>query len=167
MHAQVLKAFGGSENFEFIDIDKPTIRPGMVLIRLGATSVNQIDIEIRDGLPIGPDLPAVLGADVAGTIEEAGAGVIDFAPGDEVYGCAVLWLPSAGLCRRRGTRHRLGGAGAADQSIRPDEPYILRRARHCAFSARPLRRSGSCRASRRAVRSGRERTPQPAGGGAH
>jgi NADPH:quinone reductase-like Zn-dependent oxidoreductase len=25
---------------------------------------------------------------MAGTIEEVGAGVLDFAPGDEVYGCA-------------------------------------------------------------------------------
>jgi hypothetical protein len=35
-----------------------------------------------------PDLPTILGADVAGTIEEVGAGVLDFAPGNEVYGCA-------------------------------------------------------------------------------
>jgi NADPH2:quinone reductase len=57
----------------------------MALIRVDATSVNQI----RSGqVPIGPDLPTLLGADVAGTIEEVGAGVLDFAPGDEVYGCA-------------------------------------------------------------------------------
>jgi NADPH2:quinone reductase len=88
MRAQVLKAFGGPENFVFTDVPKPVITPGKVLIRLAATSVNQIDIKIRGGLPIGPALPAVLGADVAGVIEEVGAGVIGFAPGDEVYGCA-------------------------------------------------------------------------------
>jgi NADPH2:quinone reductase len=61
----------------------------MALIRVDATSVNQIDVRIRSGqVPIGPDLPTLLGADVAGTIEEVGAGVLDFAPGDEVYGCA-------------------------------------------------------------------------------
>jgi NADPH2:quinone reductase len=59
-----------------------------VLIRVAATSVNPIDIKIRGGgVPIGPDLPAVLGCDVAGTVDEVGAGVIGFAPGDEVYGC--------------------------------------------------------------------------------
>jgi NADPH:quinone reductase len=88
MRAQVLKAFGGPESFELTEIPKPEIRPGMVLIRIAATSVNPVDLKIRTGLPIGPDLPAVLGADVAGTIEAVGAGVIDFVPGDEVYGCA-------------------------------------------------------------------------------
>ena len=72
MRAQVLKAFGGPENFVLTDVPKPVITPGKVLIRLAATSVNQIDIKIRGGLPIGPALPAVLGADVAGVIEEIG-----------------------------------------------------------------------------------------------
>jgi NADPH:quinone reductase len=89
MRGQILRAFGGPENFELTDVPKPAIRPGMALIRVDATSVNQIDVRIRSGeVPIGPDLPAILGADVAGTIEEVGPGVLDFAPGDEVYGCA-------------------------------------------------------------------------------
>jgi NADPH2:quinone reductase len=88
MRAQILKAFGGPENFVLTDIPTPVIEPGKLLIRLAATSVNQIDIKIRGGLPIGPDLPAVLGADVAGVIEAVGDGVIGFVPGDEVYGCA-------------------------------------------------------------------------------
>ncbi len=89
MRGQILRAFGAPENFEPTDVPKPAIRPGMALIRVDATSVNQIDARIRSGqVPIGPDLPAILGADVAGTIEEVGAGVLDFAPGDEVYGCA-------------------------------------------------------------------------------
>jgi NADPH2:quinone reductase len=50
MRAQVLKAFGGPENFVFTDVPKPVITPGKVLIRLAATSVNQIDIKIRGGL---------------------------------------------------------------------------------------------------------------------
>jgi NADPH:quinone reductase-like Zn-dependent oxidoreductase len=81
-----LRAFGGPENFDLTDVPKPAIRPGMALIRVDATSVNQIDVRIRRGqVPIGPDLPTILGADVAGTIEEVGAGVLDFASGDEVY----------------------------------------------------------------------------------
>jgi NADPH:quinone reductase len=88
MRAQILTAWGGPENFKLTDIPKPEIRPGMVLVRLVATSVNQIDTKIRTGLPIGPELPAVLGADVAGIVEEVGAGVLDFMPGEAVYGCA-------------------------------------------------------------------------------
>jgi len=88
MRAQVLTKFGGPENFLLTDIPKPAIEAGKLLVRVAATSVNQVDIKIRGGLPIGPDLPAVLGADVAGVVEAVGAGVLDFAPGDEVYGCA-------------------------------------------------------------------------------
>jgi NADPH2:quinone reductase len=88
MRAQILKAHGGPENFVLSDIPIPAIEPGKLLIRVAATSVNQIDIKIRGGLPIGPALPAVLGADVAGVVEAVGEGVLGFAPGDAVYGCA-------------------------------------------------------------------------------
>jgi len=88
MRAQVLTKFGGPENFRLTDIPKPAIEPGKLLIRVAATSANQIDVKIRGGSPFGPELPAVLGADVAGLVEAVGAGVIGFAPGDEVYGCA-------------------------------------------------------------------------------
>jgi NADPH:quinone reductase len=88
MKAQVLRSFGDPSKFELVELPMPQVRPGTVLIRIVATSVNQIDVKILGGLPIGPDLPAILGADLAGTVEELGAGVIDFAVGDEVYGCA-------------------------------------------------------------------------------
>src|SRR5262245_66190356 len=88
MHAQVSRALGGPDYLELRDIPKPEVRPGTVLIRIAAASVNPIDAKIMSGLPIGPNLPAVLGADLAGTVEEVGAGVLDFSSGDEVYGCA-------------------------------------------------------------------------------
>jgi NADPH2:quinone reductase len=87
MLAQILKAFGGPENFEIPHIPKPAVRAGTVLVRLVVTSDNAIDIKIRTGPPIGPDLPAVPGADVAGIEEGVGTGVLDFRPCDEVYGC--------------------------------------------------------------------------------
>jgi NADPH:quinone reductase len=88
MKAQLLRSFGDPSNFELTEVPVPHVLPGNVLVRVAATSVNQIDLKILGGLPIGPDLPAILGADVAGTVEKVGAGVMDFAVGDEVYGCA-------------------------------------------------------------------------------
>jgi NADPH:quinone reductase len=88
MRAQVVNAWGGPANFQLSDIAKPKIRPGMVLVRIAAASINPVDAKVRAGLPIGPDLPAVLGADLAGIVEEVGAGVLDFSPGEAVYGCA-------------------------------------------------------------------------------
>jgi NADPH:quinone reductase len=89
MRALVLTAFGGPENFVLQEIPKPRAQPGTLLVKLVATSVNSIDIKIREGgLAIAPPLPAVLGSDIAGIIEEVGEGVFGFSAGDEVYGCA-------------------------------------------------------------------------------
>jgi hypothetical protein len=38
MPAQLLTAFGGPESFHLTDILKPELKPGMVLVRLAATS---------------------------------------------------------------------------------------------------------------------------------
>lgn len=87
MRAQILTAFGGPENFQLVEIDRPKLEPGKALVRIAATSVNPIDIKIRNGLPVGPQLPAVLGADIAGIVEAVGVGVDGFVPGEAVYGC--------------------------------------------------------------------------------
>ena len=39
-----------------------------MLVRIAAAALNQIDVKIRAGLPIGLDLPAVLGSDLAGVV---------------------------------------------------------------------------------------------------
>ena len=91
MKAMVLNQYGEQSVFEPAEVDKPSAQPGQVIVRVAATSINTVDTMIRQmgkDLPLSPDLPAVLGMDFAGTIEAVGEGVTDFAPGDEVYGCA-------------------------------------------------------------------------------
>jgi len=89
MKAQLLQTYGDTPDFRLGDIDVPAIKPGHVLVRVAATSVNPIDIKIRKMRPpFAPALPAILGMDVAGTIEAVGEGVSGFRPGDEVFGCA-------------------------------------------------------------------------------
>lgn len=88
MKALVLSAFGSTENFAVDDIPDPILKKGHVLVRIAAASLNPIDNKIREGLPIGPALPAVLGCDFSGTIVEVGENVSDYAIGDEVYGLA-------------------------------------------------------------------------------
>jgi NADPH2:quinone reductase len=59
-----------------------------VLVRVCASGVNPLDTKIRAGKAAHArqPLPAVLGLDMAGVVEEAGEGVTVFRPGDEVYG---------------------------------------------------------------------------------
>lgn len=91
MKAMVIRNFGSPEVFEASELAKPEVQPGHLLVRVAATSVNTVDTMIREmgkDLPISPELPAVLGMDLAGTVEAVGGGVSGYAEGDEVYGYA-------------------------------------------------------------------------------
>jgi NADPH:quinone reductase-like Zn-dependent oxidoreductase len=86
MRALVLEEFGTPLVLK--DIEKPTAGPGQVLVQVKASGVNPLDTKIRAGKAPHAKriLPAVLGLDLAGVVEQVGDGVTGFAPGDEVYG---------------------------------------------------------------------------------
>lgn len=91
MKAMLIHTYGENSVFQPAEVEKPTVKPGHVLIRIAASSVNTVDTMIRNmgqELPLSPEPPAILGMDFAGTVEEVGEGVEDYQPGDEVYGCA-------------------------------------------------------------------------------
>jgi len=90
MKAYIINQFGEPTVFQRIDIAKPEVQPGQILIRVAATSVNPVDYKIRSGAvaDIAAEFPAVLHGDVAGIIETVGENVSNFQPGDEVYACA-------------------------------------------------------------------------------
>ncbi len=71
------------------ELPRPQPGEGEILIRLHAAGVNPIDWRARDGTyqqwwPA--EFPVVLGFDGAGVVEQAGAGVSAFRPGDAVFG---------------------------------------------------------------------------------
>jgi NADPH:quinone reductase-like Zn-dependent oxidoreductase len=86
MRTLVLEQFGTP--LVLTDRVKPTAGPGEVLVRISASGVNPLDTKIQAGQAAHAriQLPAVLGLDLAGTVEAVGEGVDDFAPGDEVFG---------------------------------------------------------------------------------
>ncbi len=91
MKAMILNEYGDTAEFKPAELPQPAVKAGHVLVRIAATSVNTVDTMIRQmgqDLPLSPALPAVLGMDFAGNVEAVGEGVTEFAPGDEVYGCA-------------------------------------------------------------------------------
>lgn len=91
MQAMILNEFGGTEVFKLTETDKPSVKPGHVLVNIKATSVNTVDLMIRQmgpELPLSPAAPAILGMDFAGIVEAVGEGVSEYTVGDEVYGCA-------------------------------------------------------------------------------
>jgi NADPH:quinone reductase-like Zn-dependent oxidoreductase len=74
---------GEPEVLRYEDAPDPEPKPGEVLIRLRAVSLNRLDLWVRKGLPSVPK-PRILGADGAGTVEALGAGVDGFTPGERV-----------------------------------------------------------------------------------
>jgi NADPH2:quinone reductase len=91
MKAIVLDQFGGPDQLQLKDLDKPAPGPGEVLVRVHATSINPVDTKIReDGTVFGLETPLVLGYDVSGVVAEVGEGVEDFEAGDEVFYTAEI-----------------------------------------------------------------------------
>ncbi|MEO5573901.1 MAG: NADP-dependent oxidoreductase [Gammaproteobacteria bacterium] len=88
MKAVRIHTYGGPEMLVHEDMPRPRPLPEDALIRVHAAGVNPVDWKIREGRLAGRvdhHLPLVLGWDVAGVVEEVGAAVTDFKPGDAVY----------------------------------------------------------------------------------
>ncbi|WP_145178468.1 zinc-dependent alcohol dehydrogenase family protein [Rubripirellula lacrimiformis] len=91
MKAMLIKNYGENAAFEALEVEQPSVKPGHVLVKIAASSVNTVDTMIRKmgaDLPLSPPAPAILGMDFAGTVEAVGKGVHNYSVGDEVYGCA-------------------------------------------------------------------------------
>ncbi|MDH3310770.1 MAG: quinone oxidoreductase [Gammaproteobacteria bacterium] len=83
-HAVRIHRTGGPEvlQWEFVDVGKPG--PGEVRLRQTACGLNYIDIYMRAGIYPVAALPAILGMEAAGVVEELGASVTELARGDRV-----------------------------------------------------------------------------------
>jgi len=100
MKAIVYTEYGPPEVLQLKEVEKPTPRPNEVLIKVYATSVTAGDCNTRDFVFIPPGLgplarlmiglgkpnKTILGADLAGEIEEVGQDVKSFKVGDQVFG---------------------------------------------------------------------------------
>jgi len=90
MKAMVIRDYGGPEVFEIADVKQPEVKPGYVLVKVLASSINPIETKIRSGLVPGitPPFPAILNADFSGKIVALGDNVPQWNIDDEVFGCA-------------------------------------------------------------------------------
>ena len=120
MKAARIHRFGGPDVIAIDDLPDPEPKPGEVLIRVHAASVNPVDYKIRQGGFLPEDkLPIALGRDVAGIVERLGAGVGELAVGDAVFamlpaqgGNAELVTARPEICARKPRRLDQIQAGA-------------------------------------------------------
>ena len=81
--------YGGIEVLEVRDVERPRPGPDQVLVAVRAAGINVSEAKIRAG-PVRAIFPATFpsgqGSDLAGVVEEVGAGVKGVAVGEEVIG---------------------------------------------------------------------------------
>ncbi|WP_329578247.1 NADP-dependent oxidoreductase [Kitasatospora sp. NBC_01250] len=81
--------FGGPDVLQLVDAEEPHAGPGRIRIAVRAAGVNPVDWRIREGQILGAHpitLPAGVGLDAAGVVDEVGEGVDGVAVGDHVFG---------------------------------------------------------------------------------
>jgi NADPH:quinone reductase-like Zn-dependent oxidoreductase len=98
MKAISYSRFGGPDVLELVELPEPHPSAGQIRVAVRAVGVNPVDWKRRSGM-MGGELPQTTGREVAGVVDELGAGVDDVAPGDAVFGFAA------------------DGAGAAEYSL--------------------------------------------------
>jgi synaptic vesicle membrane protein VAT-1 len=85
MRAVVVTGTGPPEVLQVQERPEPQVGPGEVRIAVKAAGINFADTMARIGMyPDAPDLPCVLGYEVAGDVEAVGEGVDGIAVGDRV-----------------------------------------------------------------------------------
>jgi hypothetical protein len=113
MKAVRYNQFGGPEVLEIAELPDPHPGPGQVRVAVRAAGINPTDWKLRSGM-MGGELPQTTGREVAGVVDELGAGVTDVAVGDRVFGFSptgparLSWRcsPTTRRSRRRSTSRR-------------------------------------------------------------
>lgn len=90
MKAVVINRFGPPDVLEITEMHVPQPGKEEVLIQVKAAGINPVDTKVRAGtnaIAKNISLPAVLGWDMSGVVEAAGANVTGLKKGDAVFGC--------------------------------------------------------------------------------
>jgi propanol-preferring alcohol dehydrogenase len=77
------------------EVPEPTLGAGDVLVRVKAAGICHSDVHYRAGTAPVQDLPVTLGHEVAGVVDQVGAGVTHLQPGDRV---CLHYLVTCGAC---------------------------------------------------------------------
>lgn len=117
MKAAIINQFGTADELTIAQVERPAPGPDQVIINIRAAGINPVDTKIRSGKHISSKslkLPAILGKDFSGTIEQLGANAGNFQPGDNVFGCSF-------------------GAGTYAEYMVSDSSYFVRKPANISF----------------------------------
>jgi NADPH:quinone reductase-like Zn-dependent oxidoreductase len=97
MRAVVTENYGAAPTMA--EVQTPTPGPGEVRVKIRSSSLNGFDTALARGYlknMMEHRFPVVLGRDFAGTVDQVGEGVTEFAPGDDVFGVVLTQPLNAG-----------------------------------------------------------------------
>ncbi|TVT46875.1 NADP-dependent oxidoreductase [Amycolatopsis rhizosphaerae] len=89
MKKVIFAEFGGPDVLQLVDAEEPHAGPGQVRIAVRAAGLNPVDWRVREGQILGAhpiELPAGVGQDASGVVDEVGEGVEGIEVGDPVFG---------------------------------------------------------------------------------
>lgn len=90
MQAIILNKPGSIDELRYEELPLPVCSPTDVLVRVRAMSINPVDVKTRAGFGVYGRLkqeqPLIIGWDIAGVVDQVGAQVTQFKPGDAVFG---------------------------------------------------------------------------------
>jgi len=99
MRAAFIQQTGSPDVIEVGELPAPKSGPGQVLVKVGASALNPIDLYLRSGLiPMVASFPYIIGCDFAGTVVHADPGSKRFRVGDRVWGSNQGLLGRQGVC---------------------------------------------------------------------
>ena len=97
MKAAILQSIG--EPLAIQDVPQPQPAAGEVLVQVRACGIDGTDLKLLDGFGYVPQLPFIMGHEIAGEVAAVGADVDDFAPGDRVAVYNFVTCNSCVYCR--------------------------------------------------------------------
>lgn len=96
MKAMVFREFGGPDVLHIEELPDPVAGPGEVVVDVKATTLNHVDIDVRDGVSrFDFAWPHILGLEGAGVITQVGEGVDPARLGERV---AISYIRTCGHC---------------------------------------------------------------------
>ena len=98
MKAALLQRFG--EGLTISDVPVPQPASGEALVKVRACGIDGTDLKLLDGFGYAPNLPFIMGHEIAGDVVAVGADVKAFAPGDRVAVYNFITCGACFYCRR-------------------------------------------------------------------
>lgn len=101
MRALVIFDHGGVDKLTLADVPEPSPGTDQVIINVKAVALNRLDLWVREGMPgLKLNMPHILGSDVAGIVQDVGAGVVGVSTGQRVTINPGWWDTTCDYCVR-------------------------------------------------------------------